>query len=108
MVQIEILTADQIPYYETQLAELLMDAVDSGASVGFLPPLALHEARDYWRGLRDALRGGNRRVLVALGSDGVIGSVQLGLATMPNARHRAEVMKLFVHRRARGGVLVAG
>ena len=42
-----------------------------------------------------------RILLAAIDSIGLIGSVQLDLATMPNARHRAEVMKLMVHRRAR-------
>jgi acetyltransferase len=102
MVQIETLIADRVSQYETQLAELLVDAVDSGASVGFLPPLPLDEARKYWRSVRDSLRRGDRRCLIAFGPDGIVGSVQLGLATMPNARHRAEVMKLFVHRKARG------
>jgi len=102
MPQIVTLIADQVSQYETQLAELLVDAVDSGASLGFLPPLAAHEAGEYWRGVRDSLRGGGRRCLIALGPDGIVGSVQLDLATMPNARHRAEVMKLIVHRKARG------
>jgi hypothetical protein len=31
------------------LTGLLHDAVDSGASVGFLPPLGVVEAQEYWR-----------------------------------------------------------
>jgi hypothetical protein len=30
-----------------QLADLLIDAVESGASIGFMPPLIESEARDY-------------------------------------------------------------
>src|SRR5262245_66030696 len=83
-------------------AELLTDAVDSGASVGFLPPLSAAAARDYWDGVRRAIESGSRLLLAAFDPAGALqGSVQLDLAGMPNARHRAEVMKLFVHRRAR-------
>lgn len=92
---------------------LLQDAVESGASVGFLPPLGEEDARRYWVGVADALDGGTRVLLAARapggegGGDGrgsagdLLGAVQLDLATSPNGRHRAEVMKLFVHRRAR-------
>jgi ribosomal protein S18 acetylase RimI-like enzyme len=80
----------------------LRDTVEDGASVGFLPPLASAEARDYWRGALRALSAGTRVLLVALDDGEVLGAVQLDLATTPNGRHRAEVMKLMVHRRARG------
>jgi acetyltransferase len=75
--------------------------VEDGASVGFLPPLSAADARGYWRAVLQAVSGGTRVLLVALDDGDVLGSVQLDLATMPNARHRAEVMKLVVHRRAR-------
>src|SRR6058998_3820746 len=84
-----------------QLAALLRDAVDSGASVGFLPPLDAAQARKYWEDVQAAMRAGTRLLLVAIEDGVVVGSVQLDLASMPNARHRAEMMKLFVDRRAR-------
>jgi GNAT superfamily N-acetyltransferase len=83
------------------LAELLMDAVESGASVGFLPPLGHDEALTYWRTVADAIRRDSRVLLVAI-EDGVVqGAVQLMLETRANGNHRAEAGKLFVHRRAR-------
>ncbi len=94
-------TAEHAEGHLAQLSELLMDAVESGASVGFLPPLREAEALDYWRGVVAAMREGSRVLLVAL-EDGVVqGSVQLALETRANGNHRAEAMKLFVHRRAR-------
>jgi ribosomal protein S18 acetylase RimI-like enzyme len=84
-----------------QLAELLMDAVESGASIGFLPPLGETEALDYWRGVIAAMREGSRVLLVAAEDGRVEGALQLALETRPNGNHRAEVMKLFVHRRSR-------
>jgi ribosomal protein S18 acetylase RimI-like enzyme len=84
-----------------ELAALLMDAVESGASVGFMPPLAESEALEYWRGVLDAMREGTRLLLAALEDGAVQGSVQIALEPRANGNHRAEVMKLFVHRRAR-------
>ena len=84
---------------EQALVDLLIDAVDSGASVGFLPPLAPAEAADYWREVFVALETSNRILLVAEDdARQIAGAVQLDLATRANALHRAEVMKLFVHR----------
>lgn len=94
-------SAEQAQEHIAQLAGLLIDAVDSGASVGFLPPLCEAEALAYWRGVVEAMREGSRILLVVL-EDGVVqGSVQLALEMRPNGNHRAEAMKLFVHRRAR-------
>ena len=84
-----------------QLAALLVDAVESGASIGFMPPLGEAEALDYWRGVIAAMREGSRVLLVALDGGVIQGSVQLALEMRANGNHRAEAMKLFVHRRAR-------
>ena len=86
-----------------QLGELLRDAVDSGASVGFLPPLPAAEASEYWQSVVSALEAGHRLLLLAHEPDTgeLVGTVQLDLATRPNSRLRAEVSKLLVHTRAR-------
>src|SRR5260370_4876126 len=84
-----------------QLADLLMDAVVSGASVGFMPPLTESEALHYWRSVIAAKREGSRILLVAADGDLIQGSVQMGLEMRANGNHRAEAIKLFVHRRAR-------
>ena len=86
-----------------QLHALLHDTVDSGASVGFLPPLPAAEALHYWQSVIAAVAAGSRVLLVARhsGQAGLLGTVQLDLATRPNSLHRAEVSKLLVHRRAR-------
>jgi len=83
------------------LTALLVDAVESGASIGFLPPLSADGAGRYWQGVKNALQAGGRILFAAYDGDQIVGSVQLDLATMPNGLHRAEVMKLFVHRGAR-------
>ena len=95
------LTAEDATQNLDQLTGLLIDAVDSGASVGFMPPLERAEALDYWRGVIAVIRDGSR-VLMAAVEDGLVqGSVQIALETRANGNHRAELIKLFVHRRAR-------
>lgn len=83
------------------LVEILVDAVEGGASVSFLRPLGNDEARKFWRGAITAVGAGTRVLLLAEDEIGPVGTVQLDLAWYPNQRHRADVMKLLVHRRAR-------
>ena len=83
------------------LALLLLDATDSGASIGFLDSLTRESAKEWWR---DSIaKSGDRAIfLVARDADGIAGTVQLRPAPMPNQPHRADIAKLLVHRRARG------
>ncbi len=83
------------------LGRLLQDAVAGGASVGFLPPLATAEAEDFWHSQLPDVAPGKLFMFAACAGDEALGFVQLALAQRPNGRHRAEVQKLLVHRRAR-------
>ncbi|MEU9732919.1 GNAT family N-acetyltransferase [Streptomyces sp. NPDC048002] len=80
------------------LAGLLVDAVDGGASVGFLAPLDPSAARAWWQ----ERAAGPYAVWVALDGARVVGTVTLAFPDKPNSRHRAELVKLIVHRDARG------
>ena len=82
------------------LAQLLVDAVESGAAVSFLAPLTLERAEDWWR--RTISASHSRAIfLVARNVEGIVGTVQLHPAWAPNQPHRAEIAKLLVHRRSR-------
>ena len=83
-----------------QLARLLVDAVEAGASVSFLAPLAVDRAEAWWRDTMASARDG-AVVLVARDAEGIAGSVQMHPAWAPNQPHRADIAKLIVHRRAR-------
>lgn len=83
------------------LADLLADAVNGGASVGFITPFGPREAADWWRSLSADIESGRVILLAARQGDRIVGTVQLRLAPLPNSRHRAEVAKLLVHRDAR-------
>ncbi|MEV5549645.1 GNAT family N-acetyltransferase [Streptomyces sp. NPDC052309] len=85
-----------------QLADLLTDTVDGGASVGFLAPLDRAEAVAWWRGRAAAVAAGDLAVWVAREGERVTGTVSLALPDKPNSRHRAELVKLMVGRESRG------
>jgi ribosomal protein S18 acetylase RimI-like enzyme len=84
------------------LAEVLVDAVAGGASVGFLAGFDQAAATAWWQSNAAAVAAGRLAVWISTGPAGVTGTVSLAYAEKPNARHRAEVVKLAVHRNARG------
>lgn len=85
------------------LAALLADAVDGGASLGFLTPLDPAEAAGWWQEVAEEAERGVRDVWAALGPDGeLLGAVTLVRTDKPNGRHRGEIARLIVHRAARG------
>jgi ribosomal protein S18 acetylase RimI-like enzyme len=96
MYSLETMSPEQGQAILSELVALLQDAVASGASIGFLPPLSKEEARTYWTAVLEDMAQKKRLLLVARHSAQVVGAVQLELATKPNARHRAEVQKLCV------------
>ncbi len=81
------------------LAALLVDAVESGACVGFLKGLALGDALSFWTLELDRADTWVARLV----SDGrAVGVVQLQTPKLSSGGHRAEVAKLLVRRSARG------
>ena len=82
------------------LAEVLLDAVRSGASVSFMSELEPDQAVAWWR--KTLTASSKAVVLVARDDQGIVGTVQLQPSWAPNQPHRADVAKLIVHRRARG------
>ena len=49
MIDYYSITAAQAEAEMAALVELIVDAVASGASIGFMPPLEEEQARGYWR-----------------------------------------------------------
>ncbi|MEU9157849.1 GNAT family N-acetyltransferase [Streptomyces sp. NPDC048417] len=99
------LGADQLHQRMGELADLLADTVNGGASIGFLAPFERERAVAWWRGRLDAVAAGRLAVWAALDDgDRVVGTVSLAFPypDKPNSRHRAELVKLMVHREARG------
>ncbi|MBM7773453.1 GNAT superfamily N-acetyltransferase [Actinokineospora baliensis] len=98
----ELLAATDLPGVVDDLADLLVDAVAGGASVGFLHPLDRAVAAKWWLGLQSALAEGRVLLWVARVDGRVVGTVQLRLSDYENGPHRAELAKLLVHRHVRG------
>jgi ribosomal protein S18 acetylase RimI-like enzyme len=84
-----------------ELAGVLADCVAGGASVGFLDGFGIAEAALYFRTVFEDVAAGRVVLLAARQGSKIVGTVQLGLDTMPNQPHRADVKKLLVHRSAR-------
>ncbi|GAA2738828.1 GNAT family N-acetyltransferase [Pedococcus aerophilus] len=99
---------DPADHLAGELARLLVDSVEHGASVGFLAPLALDEARDWWL---SALADATAVVVIARTGDEVVGCVRVLPAPQANGRHRADIGKMLVHsghrRRGIAGALLA-
>lgn len=84
------------------LADVLLDCVEGGASVGFMQPLPREKAVAFWRRVADSVARGERVLLVAEDDEGqILGTVQLVIAMPDNQPHRADVAKMLVHRKAR-------
>lgn len=84
-----------------QLADVLIDCVEGGASVSFMLPLERAHALAFWRKVALEAAAGRRVLLVARDAVGICGTVQLILDLPDNQPHRADVAKMLVHRRAR-------
>jgi GNAT superfamily N-acetyltransferase len=84
-----------------QLADVLIDCVAGGASVGFMHPFTRERAVAFWHRVAREVASGARALLVAEDARGVCGTVQLVLDQPENQPHRADLSKMLVHRRAR-------
>ena len=84
-----------------ELAGVLIDCVEGGASVSFMHPLPHDRAAAFWRRVGQDVAAGERALLVAKDARGLCGTVQLVLDQPENQPHRADLSKLLVHRRAR-------
>ncbi|MCM3673722.1 GNAT family N-acetyltransferase [Peribacillus simplex] len=90
-VKVEQLTS--IEYHLNELSDLLVQVVNDGASIGFLPPMKQSVAIDYW----DSALNPDVILFVAKLQGEIVGSVQLHLCSKQNGGHRAEIAKLMTH-----------
>lgn len=96
-MQIESADAVIAEHHLRQLIDLLVQAVDGGASIGWLPPMQPSAAEDYWRGRIAAIHAGTCILLLVWDHNAIVGTAQLGLEQRENGNHRAEVQKVIVH-----------
>ncbi|WP_306985225.1 GNAT family N-acetyltransferase [Alkalicoccobacillus murimartini] len=77
---------------------ILQDTVNAGASIGFLSPMQLEEAEQYWKQLQI---DEHKILLLAFIDHELAGTVHLDLVNKPNGWHRAEICKLIVNPKLR-------
>lgn len=111
MHTIRLLTPEQARERRAGLVDLLVDAVESGASVSFVWPMTRMKAEAWWDGALASQAQGERLILSAETDGRIDGSVQVVFAPQENQTFRADLAKMLVHRRARrlgvGAALVA-
>jgi len=84
-----------------ELADVLADCVEGGASVSFMLPFSHGDAAKFFEKVIASVAR-NETVLLAAKLNGrIVGTVQLGIDMPPNQPHRADIKKLLVHRAAR-------
>jgi GNAT superfamily N-acetyltransferase len=83
------------------LADILIDCVEGGASISFMSPLTRERALDFWRNVGEDVAARKRVLLIAEDDGGICGTVQLVFDLPENQPHRADLVKMLVHRHAR-------
>ena len=101
MSTIRILSVAEAQAHREALVDLLVDAVDSGASVNFVQPMTREKSEAWWSGALASHARGERVIFVAEDAGRVLGSVQLMFPGQENQAHRADIGKLLVHTSAR-------
>jgi GNAT superfamily N-acetyltransferase len=98
---IVVLEAPIVDAMLDQLASVLVDCVEGGASVSFMAPFTQEDGLAFFRKVAASVACGDTVLLAAKLEERIVGTVQLGLDTPPNQPHRADVKKMLVHRTAR-------
>ncbi|UHS55441.1 GNAT family N-acetyltransferase [Agrobacterium vaccinii] len=102
MTRIRTLNGEETLAALPDLCEVLSDCVNDGASVGYMLPFVPADATAFWQGVARSVESGDTLHVVAEVDGKIVGTVQVGLASKPNQPRRGDLMKLLVHRSARG------
>ena len=100
-VEIRRLAAAELRERLDDLARVLHDCVEGGASVGYMWPFSAADARRAFEAFADDVDAGRRLLLAAFLGGELVGTVQVVLAFPPNQPHRGEIARMLVHRSAR-------
>jgi GNAT superfamily N-acetyltransferase len=102
MLDVHRLSASEARQYVSELAAVLVDCVEGGASVSFMWPFGQADAEKFYLDVAVGVDAGERILLAAFFAGNLVGTVQILTALPPNQPHRAEIAKLLVLRSARG------
>lgn len=100
--RIAVLSPDAAAARVPDLADILLDCVGGGASVGFMADLSRERAEAFWRGVAAGVARDDRVLLLATDASGAaLGTAQVVFAQPDNQPHRADVAKMLVRASAR-------
>ncbi|MDP3257649.1 MAG: GNAT family N-acetyltransferase, partial [Bosea sp. (in: a-proteobacteria)] len=99
MTNDEAITVEQLDAQAAQaaipaLAGILADAVENGASVGFMHWNGTPDYLAFWSGVAADVAAGRTVLFAARRGADVLGTAQLQLVGKPNQPHRAEIAKV--------------
>jgi GNAT superfamily N-acetyltransferase len=100
-IEIRRLDPDEVHEHVEALAAVLHDCVTGGASVGYMAPFSLDDARAAFTVFADEAARRRRLILAAFAGNELVGTVQVVLALPANQPHRGEIARMLVHRSAR-------
>lgn len=96
------LSRDDILLHLNELADILINCVEGGASVSFMLPFSRDKALAFWQRTAESVAENERILLAAVNAQQrIVGTVQLIIDQPENQPHRADVAKLLVHEDAR-------
>jgi ribosomal protein S18 acetylase RimI-like enzyme len=101
VAEIRVLDPTEVRGHLDGLAAVVVDCVEGGASVSYLAPFSLDDARAAVEPMVAEAEVGRRLILGAFLDGNLVGTVQVLLAFPPNQPHRGEIAKMLVHRSAR-------
>lgn len=97
---LRILRCPEVADRASELAALLLDAIEDGASIGFLASASQAQVEGYWTAAAQPEKGFH--VMVAQDASGIQGVVIVAPILNDIQPHRSEIFKMVIHRRARG------
>lgn len=101
-VSIVELSAADVEAAVDELAQLLLDAHESGMALGLAGPLDRDRAAAEWLATAALLDPRNRVMLGARAGGSLVGTVQVVRSSAGNGAHRAEIVRLAVRGDVRG------
>lgn len=95
-------SSEDLERYIPSFALLLKEAVERGASLGYLNGVSSEICEEYWEEALGEVAKKKGKILYAADGHEIVGVVHLAFATKQTAQHRAEVRKLIVREDHRG------
>jgi GNAT superfamily N-acetyltransferase len=100
-IEVRRLDAAEVRTRLGELAAVLHDCVEGGASIGYMAPFSEEQAYEAFAAFAREVEQGRRFLVGAFADDELVGAVQVVLAMPPNQPHRGEISRMLVRRSAR-------